>query len=372
MIFHTTRRTQVLKSEPIGGAMKKLVSLLIFALVSLTLAQDDSVVISPQSIVVNPIPSFEVETWVDKDTSGSGYPSYTIGESIRIGVRVSEDAYVYLFNVRSNGEVTQILPNRLDDSGRSNRLSAGQTRYFPPQGAHYTFDIAGPAGLDKVIAVASKEPLDTSILARFDSEGDFASSQTSEDSFAQTLSIVVTPIDQADWVTDTALFNVVRSGQAAPAPSFGTLVIRSEPSGARAFVDGRYVGRTPVRYGTRRGEHTIRVELEGYGTFESGVSLQGGGTTEVTASLRQTQRYGSLFVRANVGGADVYIDGSRVGAIGNGTGEFRMDGLTPGGHTLRVSAPGFSTVERPFEVRVGETVRLELARPALHSVATCS
>ena len=54
-------------------------------------AQDtqDNVVISPQSIVVNPSPSFDVEVFVDKDTSGEATPSYNIGESIRVGVSVS-------------------------------------------------------------------------------------------------------------------------------------------------------------------------------------------------------------------------------------------------------------------------------------------
>lgn len=173
------------------------------------------ITISPQTIVVNPVPSFGVEVFVDKDSSGSGTPSYQIGERISVGVRVSEASYVYVFNVRSTGEIIQILPNRYDQDGQNNYLQAGETKYFPPQGARYAFNVDGPNGLDKIIAVASRSQLDTSQLASFTGTGNFATSNIGQEGFAQTFSIVVTPIPQEDWVTDTALF-YVGSQVAAP------------------------------------------------------------------------------------------------------------------------------------------------------------
>jgi hypothetical protein len=175
------------------------------------------ITVSPQAIVVNPVPTFSVEVFVDKDSSGGGSPSYNIGEAISIGVRVSEASYVYVFNVRSTGEIVQILPNRYDQDGQNNYLQAGETKYFPPRGARYAFNVDGPNGLDKVIAVASRTQLDTSQLASF-SSGNFATSNIGQDGFAQTFSIVVTPIAQEDWVTDTALFYVGSQAVAVPAP----------------------------------------------------------------------------------------------------------------------------------------------------------
>lgn len=266
--------------------MKPYLTLLLFALAFSVVSAQNSVVISPQSIVVNPKPSFNVEVFVDKDGSGERSPSYEVGETIQIGVRVSESAYVYLYNVRSSGEITQILPNQFDEAGRNNYVQAGQTKYFPEDSAGYTFDVAGPRGLDKVIAVASREPLDTAQLADFGSNPDFASSNQGEASFAQGLSIVVSPKPQDSWVTDTALFYV---GSAPQTPVYGTLDINSTPSGANVYVDEQFVGITPVRFGTRSGTHSVRIELSGYSAFSTTVRLNGGQTLPVSGTLGGAQ-----------------------------------------------------------------------------------
>ena len=155
--------------------------LTVFAFISISLAQ--GVTVSPRAIVVNPLPSFDVEVFLDKDPSGQGSPNYQIGESVSIGVRVSEASYIYLYDVKPTGEITQILPNRFDAFGQNNFLQAGETRFFPPPGARYTFTIDPPQGLSKVIAVASKQPLNTSALAQFGLNLDFATSNLGEAGF---------------------------------------------------------------------------------------------------------------------------------------------------------------------------------------------
>jgi hypothetical protein len=191
--------------------------LFILLLMLCTSALAQIVTTDPQSIVINPIPSFAVDIFVDKDPSGSGAPNYAIGEAISIGVRVAEASYVYLFNVRNTGEVRQLIPNRYDADGQNNYLQAGETKYFPPYNARYTFNVDGPEGLDKVIAVASKTPLDTRQLADFTGDPNFATSNIGQEGFAQTFSIVITPIPQNEWVTDTAVF-YVGSGYIEPQP----------------------------------------------------------------------------------------------------------------------------------------------------------
>jgi hypothetical protein len=203
---------------------------LLLSLCATVLAQ--TVTIDQQSIVVNPRPSFSVEVFVDRDPSGSSVPVYNIGEQIFIGVRASEASFVYLFDIKQNGSINQLLPNRYDDNGRNNYLQAGETKYFPPRDARYTFDIDGPNGLEKVIAVASRSALDTRQLADFTSDPNFASSTLGQEGFAQTFSIVITPIPQNDWVTDTALFNVgsvyVEPQPVTPVPT-PTTVLFNQP-----------------------------------------------------------------------------------------------------------------------------------------------
>lgn len=303
-------------------------------------------VLSPQAIIVNPVPSYEVEVFVDKDASGEAVPSYAVGEAIRIGVRVSEDAYVYLFNVRSDGGVNQILPNNYDAPGQNNFVRAGETKYFPPEGADYQFQAAAPEGLDKVIAVASETPLDTSTLASFENDPNFASSTLGEEGFADALSVIVTPLPQEDWVSDTALFYV---GSAAPAaPQYGTLEVTSEPAGARVLVDGVFVGYTPLRYGTSSGEHVVRVELGGYDDFQSTVSVVGGETRTVQATLSSEQRLGQAGFESNPGGAQVYVDGQLIGTTPTDT-----VSLAEGAHQARFVLPGYDDTYLDFSVSAG-------------------
>ncbi|MCA9836405.1 MAG: PEGA domain-containing protein [Trueperaceae bacterium] len=326
--------------------MKKLFSLILFAFVSLSLAQPN-IVFSPQTIVINPIPSFGVEVFVNKDPSGDSTPTYSIGEQITIGVRVTEASYVYLFDVRSNGTIDQIIPNRMDPAGENNYLQAGETKLFPPQGARYTFSVDGPQGTDKVIAVASKEPLDTRQLADFGNNGNFASSNIGQEGFAQTLSIIIRPKPQNSWVTDTALFNV---GNPPAAPRYGTISITSSPNRAEAYVDGQYIGLTPVRYGTTSGSHTVEVRASGYQTYSSSVNVPGGQTTAINATLNPVVSTGTVNFVSQPQGAQVYVDGQYIGVTPTGAVSFNA-----GSHQVRFVLNGYSENSYSFNVNAGSS-----------------
>lgn len=406
--------------------MRKLVSLAVLLFVTATFAQN--VIINPQGIVVNPNPSFEVDVRLNK---GGDAPSYQIGENISISATVNADAYVYLFNVRSDGEIVQILPNELDDAGRSNFLRAGQTKTFPPPDANYTFQIDGPTGLDKVIAVASREQLSTRTLVNFTQGDAIYSSHLGESGFASALSIIVNPLPQGNWVTDTAHFWV---GSPPSQPTTGTLRVESSPSGAAAYVNGNFVGYTPLTYTARGGSYDLQVQLSGYETFSQRVSINNGQQTGIHADLRAvrqtgvvsfhsnpnraavyvngnylgttplnnqeleagnhtvrfelqgydsatvnfnvsansrqtingslTAQMGSLRIRANVGGAQVYLDGVHQGTIPNGSGILELTGLNPGTYELTVVAPGFSTHSSTVRINAGSSseVRVQQQR----------
>lgn len=323
--------------------MKRLVASLAILLL-LPLGFSQGFVVSPQAIVVNPVPSFGVEVWLDRDTSGNATPVYQVGERISISVRVDEAAYVYLFDVRPNGEITQIFPNRYDDT---NYLRAGEVRTFPPSGARYQFNIAPPRGLSKVIALASKTALDTSQLARFERESDiFAQSNIGEQGFINSFAIIVRPIPQQNWVTDTALYHV---GDRPAEEAYGTLRFTSSPSGASVYLDGQFVGYTPMSFGARAGTHEVRFEADGYEPFTTRVNLRGGGTESVNAVLNQVSRAGTISFSSAPAGADVYVDNRYVGTTP--TGAIRFDA---GRYTARFEAPGYDPQTVTFDVRAGE------------------
>ncbi len=320
---------------------------LLLSTVSVGAAQSkEGAVLSPQAIVVNPVPAYEVEVFVDRDSSGESTPSYAVGEAIRIGVRVTEDAYVYLFNVRTDGGVNQILPNNYDAVGQDNFVRGGQTKYFPPEGAAYAFQASAPEGLDKLIAVASETQLDTSALASFTNDPNFASSALEEEEFASALSIIVTPLPQDDWVSDTALFYVGSAVTAAP--RYGTMSVTSEPAGARVFVDDTFVGYTPLRYGTTSGNHVVNVELDGYDGYEATIAVTGGQTRDVQAGLSQQQRLGQAGFESNPNSAQVYVDGQLIGTTPTDT-----VNLSEGEHQARFVLPGFDETTMSFTVSAG-------------------
>jgi len=322
--------------------MRKILILLAFAL---PLAFAQKIVISPEAIVVNPnpAPNFNVDVSLDK---GGSRPVYQLGENVRISVRVSQSAYVYLFSVKPDGEITQILPNRYDREGQNNRLNAGESRTFPPSNARYTFSIAPPRGLSKVIAVASKQQLDTREIAQFKSGDNFASGSGGQDGFVHGFAIVVKPVPQQDWVTSTALYYV---GDAPQQPAFGNLRIDSSPQQAQAYVDGNYVGTTPTNFGTHPGRHDVKVTKDGYETFQTSVNVRPGETQTIRAQLQPIRRTGTVSFDSNPRGANVYLDGNHVGSTPTG----RMN-VDAGNHTVRFSLPGYQDANVSFSLARGE------------------
>ncbi len=163
--------------------------------------------ISTQSIIVNPVDApLNVNVWVNKDPNGGSNPVYRAGERLEVSVATSADAYVYLFDVNAAGRITLISPNGYEDS---NFVSAGVVRRFPSSTSAYTFNVQGPAGQDKVLALASTTELDLNDIADFAGSQGFATVRIQgQQQLAQALSDVVDPLDPEDWVTDTAFFQV--------------------------------------------------------------------------------------------------------------------------------------------------------------------
>ncbi len=221
--------------------------------------------ISAQSIIVNPLPTtVDVKVWTDRDSSGTRTPSYQPGDRIRLYASVSQDAYVYLFNVDPNGRVDLILPNRYQ--GGANLLKANTVKVFPAAGDPFTFDIAAPYGLNKVLALASKTPLNLDQIATFKSaQNSFADVNVKgQQGLAQALSIVVTPVPQNTWDSATAFYQVVPPRAAVPAlpaqpgSPWGSAhkwqVVVSAPSDLRALHDS-YAARL-------KGEGYVQTKLK--------------------------------------------------------------------------------------------------------------
>jgi hypothetical protein len=72
----------------------------------------------------------------------------------------------------------------------------------------------------------------------------------------------------------------------APARGVGSLVVDSRPRGARVLLDGQLAGTTPLTIAElKAGPRRVRLELPGYRSWESTVSIAAGRETRVAGSL---------------------------------------------------------------------------------------
>lgn len=138
--------------------------------------------------------------------------------------------------------------------------------------------------------------------------------------------------------------------------ALGTIEVSSGNEGSRGgtvYVDGTAVGggtlgSLPIRVpNLPPGRHQVRVEREGFVTFEQWVEVAGGQTVRVTAMLeRMAPDTGSILVDCDVRGATILIDGRDTGrqtntvlddvAVGTHEIEIRMEGMTPFRQTVLV------------------------------------
>lgn len=79
-----------------------------------------------------------------------------IGEAVKVSFEVTSPMYVQLYNVSSTGEVAQLFP-----AGREHNVLVrpGQPVEIPPPSAGYELKVTGPAGVDRIVAFSSFDPL---------------------------------------------------------------------------------------------------------------------------------------------------------------------------------------------------------------------
>ncbi len=301
--------------------------------------------ITPQGIVVNPTPGkLRVKVWVDKDPGKTGGASYRIGERIYVYASVTEDAYVYLFDIKPDGSIGLFLPNPYD---QNNFLRGGEVRRFPPPGARYAFTIDGPPGEELVLAVASKRPLTSREI------GDLKRGEVRVRglrTLSKALSIVVEPLPGGEWASDWARFRVVgETPPPPPPPATGTLDVRSDPSGAQVYLDGAYLGLTPLVASAAPGRHRVEVKKAGYRPYRASVRVAPGQRVRVYARLVPEVQNGRIAVRSEPEGAAVYLNGAYRGRT-----PVTIE-VAPGGYELRLALPGYRDYRTRVEVGPGAT-----------------
>ncbi|OPY37123.1 MAG: PEGA domain protein [Methanoregula sp. PtaU1.Bin051] len=139
-----------------------------------------------------------------------------------------------------------------------------------------------------------------------------------------------------------------------PIAATGTLAVMSNPAEARVLVDGIMVGLTPYSGTTIAGEHTVKVSKINYEDYTTTVTVEGGKTTTVTATLvpsgKPATGTGSVSVISTPVGANVYIDG-----VYYGPAPVSAD-LAAASHSIKVSMPGYSDFVSTVSITAGQSL----------------
>ncbi len=106
----------------------------------------------------------ELKIWTDK-------PEVRIGEEIAILFQVTEPMFVRIVVVNAAGQMTTLFPNPYQND---NHVVPGRVYRIPPAGSPIKLTAGAPAGVDKIRAVASYEPVTAEDLHLTES-GDFRS-----------------------------------------------------------------------------------------------------------------------------------------------------------------------------------------------------
>lgn len=132
--------------------------------------------------------------------------------------------------------------------------------------------------------------------------------------------------------------------------------------GANVFVDGRQVGgalgSTPIRVtDLQPGRHQVRVQREGYDTFEQWVEVGGGQMVRVAAVMQQSAPDTGSILVSGPPGAPVFLDGTPRGSTPT-----VIDGVAVGAHTVEIRPPGLPPYSQSVTVLAGR--RATVAMPA--------
>ena len=127
----------------------------------------------------------------------------------------------------------------------------------------------------------------------------------------------------------------------------GELIITTEPPGAEVSIDGRSFGPSPVRTRVVTGRHSYTAKLAGRATAEGTVNVADQGVVARSVELPPAMLPAAemnVQVSTNPPNATVFADGTPKGETPT---SFHM---SPGHHTLILSASGFQPLQREIEV----------------------
>jgi hypothetical protein len=143
------------------------------------------------------------------------------------------------------------------------------------------------------------------------------------------------------------------------------VVLESTPAGAEVVLDGRPVGRTPLRLASRPWplQGQVEVRLAGFRAWSSPLAAGLAETRQV--DLRLEPLPASLSLSSSPPGAEVSLDGRTVGQT-----PLALADLPPGRHDLGLTLAGYQSWQASLELEPGGSVARDVRLVAAPVAAT--
>ncbi len=128
----------------------------------------------------------------------------------------------------------------------------------------------------------------------------------------------------------------------------GYISISSNVADAEVYVDGTYIGTTPITdYSVDSGSHTISVEKEGYNSNSKTLYVESGKYYDLDIPLSESKAY--LNIYSSPQDANVYIDGQYAGQT-----PLYLT-ITTGEHSIEISKNNYYSYTNSFTLYSGDT-----------------
>ena len=155
------------------------------------------------------------------------------------------------------------------------------------------------------------------------------------------------PADTPPPKTETVVPLPAEKMTARPAaPKIGRLLVTSNVEGARISIDGRSESAWATPYtipDLSAGAHSVTVSKSGYSNYQQSVTIEGGRTNSINASL--SVPVGEINIVSDPAGVEVLIDGQPAGRTP------AQKTLPVGQHTFVLRQPGMDPYTSSFEIK---------------------
>lgn len=116
-----------------------------------------------------------------------------------------------------------------------------------------------------------------------------------------------------------------------------SLNVLSIPAGCAVSIDGSLIGTTPLNgAGFACGNHTVTISANGYADHTEKIELKNGNPYTIVANLLRLNDRGTVLIKSDPAGGDVYVDGALKGIT-----PLLVDALSPGPHTILIRKAGY-------------------------------